>query len=215
MSKIFILNTTIATTPGLVYKTRKVGIREARSLVFGKQDEIHLPGDHTICLVSAQESDVISAIGHESTALIASKILNRDVKVNRIEAKMMDGDIAVCIKLRGRAPEGVIFSESEINDIGYDIVVMEASDPSHTHNRMRELEKIMYLLASKDWNPENDTDVQPINTRRRTGEPNCSDSFLCRDNEGNYWFTGLLWGEQVWIIDSANEEYRSNLHFVK
>ena len=215
MSNMFIFNTTIATTPGLTYTTRKVGIREARSLVFGKQDEMSKPGDVTRFLCGAKESDVISAIGHESTAIIASKILNREVKVNRIEAKMQDGDIAVCIKLKGRAPEGVILSEDQINDIGYDIVVMEASDPVHAYNRMRELEKIMYRLAAKDWKPENDTDVQPNDSRRRTGEPNCSDSFLCRDNEGNYWFIGLLWGEQVWIIDSVNEEYRSNLHFVK
>lgn len=203
MSNIWIFNTTIATTPGLTYKTRKVGIREARSIVFGKQDDVSNFGDVTLFLAGSRKSDVISAIGHESTAIIASKILNRDVPVNRIEAKMQDGDIAVCIKLKGRAPEGVILSEDQINDIGYDIVVMEASDPKHLSDRMWEMQKITYLLSFKDWTEDTVT-WQGLRSRRIFGGGNEID-YVCRNSEGEYFHVFFQWGEQVWQIDSVNE----------
>lgn len=107
---LFVFNTTICTTIGLTYHTRIVTPEWARRFI--------------------RDREVISAIGHESTAQIASIVLGRDVPVNRIAASMQAGDEAICIKLRGRPQEGVILSAEEVEAIGYDLVLMSAVDQS-------------------------------------------------------------------------------------
>lgn len=102
---LYIFNTTIAPTPGLTYKTDAITADHARAIV-------------------AHETEITSAIGHEATAQIASAILGRAIPVNRIAAGMAVGDAAICVKLRGRAPEGVILSAAEVEAIGFDLVLM-------------------------------------------------------------------------------------------
>lgn len=103
---LYIFNTTIAPTPGLTYHTRIITAHEARDLV--------------------SRTPTTSAIGHEATAQIATVVLGTPVNVNRIAAKMVAGDSAICVKLRGRTAEGVILSAEEVESIGYDLVLMEA-----------------------------------------------------------------------------------------
>ena len=67
----------------------------------------------------------ISAVGHESTAAIMASLLGVEVPVNRIQVKPVVGDRMLCFKLKNRAPEGVILTEKEINDLGYEWVLME------------------------------------------------------------------------------------------
>jgi hypothetical protein len=66
-----------------------------------------------------------SAIGHESTALVVSKLLGIDVPVNRAQVKPVPGDKLLCFKLKkGRAPEGVILNQKQIEEMGYEWVLM-------------------------------------------------------------------------------------------
>lgn len=83
MSKVYIFNTTILTTPGLTYHSEIISVRHARSLVLGDSSTL-LPncGGTTQILSGLKESDIISAVGHESTAKIISTILGRNVPVN-------------------------------------------------------------------------------------------------------------------------------------
>ena len=62
----------------------------------------------------------ISAIGHESTAQILSKLLGIQIKVNRINYKHNFSDMCIVFKLRERIPEGKILTIEEIEKIGYD-----------------------------------------------------------------------------------------------
>lgn len=118
---LYIFNTTICTTPGLSYHTRLVSEGEARSIMQRfAPDEVWENGP----------TPVTSAIGHEATAQVASAVLGRPIPVNRVPAAMVTNDEALCIKLRGRAPEGVILSRSEMEAIGYDIVHMLARGTS-------------------------------------------------------------------------------------
>lgn len=60
-----------------------------------------------------------SAIGHESTAQLISKLLDIDCPANRVQYKQKDGDVALIFKMLGRPPEGKILTEEEIEEIGY------------------------------------------------------------------------------------------------
>jgi len=64
-------------------------------------------------------SEIVSAIGHESTAAVLTELLDTPVKQNRINYRQEPGDIAVVFKLNGRPAEGQILTREEIEDIGY------------------------------------------------------------------------------------------------
>ena len=65
-----------------------------------------------------------SAVGHESTAAIMAELLGVQVPVNRIQVSPKVGDKLLCFKLKQRAPEGVILSVEEIEELGYEWVLM-------------------------------------------------------------------------------------------
>ena len=101
--KLAILNTTIATTDGS-YKIKTISLAEAIELV--------------------KSSEIDSAVGHESTAAIASELLDVYIPVNRQYFEQKEGQKALVFKLKGRAPEGVILSREEIENIGYEFKLM-------------------------------------------------------------------------------------------
>ena len=101
MTNVTILNTTIITSTGR-FAVDVVSNDEAKRLV-------------------AEATTVASAIGHQATAEAASLLLGMEVPVNRVQYKQAQGDIALCLKLRGRLPEGVVLSSvEEMEEIGYD-----------------------------------------------------------------------------------------------
>jgi hypothetical protein len=67
----------------------------------------------------------VSAVGHESTAAIMSELLGRQVPVSRAQVAPVPGDKLLCFKLKKRVPEGAILSKKEINELGYEWVLME------------------------------------------------------------------------------------------
>jgi hypothetical protein len=66
-----------------------------------------------------------SAVGHESTAAIMSAALGQEIPVNRIQIQPKCGDIILAFKLKRRAPEGVILTEEQIEEIGYEFVIIK------------------------------------------------------------------------------------------
>jgi hypothetical protein len=102
--KVVLLNTTIVTTDG-DYSIKTISLDKAKELV--------------------KSADVLSAIGHQSTADIVSKLLEIPVKMNRIIYNQEVGDIALCFKLKGRPEEGKILTAEEIETIGYEFKTME------------------------------------------------------------------------------------------
>jgi hypothetical protein len=69
--------------------------------------------------------EIISAIGHKSTADFISKILDTEIKENRIKYKQEEGDIVYAFRLRERPPEGMILSEMQMWQIKYDWIKIE------------------------------------------------------------------------------------------
>ena len=100
---IAILNTTIVTTDGL-YRISPITLEVAKELV--------------------SKSSILSAIGHQSTADILTELLGLNVPMNRINFTQEVGQSAVVFKLKSRAPEGVILSKEQIEEIGYEFKLM-------------------------------------------------------------------------------------------
>jgi hypothetical protein len=67
------------------------------------------------------KNNFISAIGHESTALFLSKILDLDIPVNRIAIKLDWGDKLIVLVLNKRLPEGQILSLEELEEYKKDM----------------------------------------------------------------------------------------------
>jgi len=98
MHAIAILNTSIATSDG-TYSLETINLSKARQMV--------------------RNVDIISAVGHQSTAEILTTLLGITVPVNRIVFTQEAGQQALIFKLNGRPEEGEILSIEEIEEIGY------------------------------------------------------------------------------------------------
>ena len=103
-----LLNTSIATEYGS-YDYAPLSLSDAQSLIY---DAVH--GQCNVSTGGFQ-----SHIGHESTAVLMSTLLNVEIKMDRTPLSQEPGQLALVFKLKGRAPEGVILTIEEIEAIGY------------------------------------------------------------------------------------------------
>jgi len=110
--RLTFLNAAIITAPG-GYEFRPITLTAARDLV---------------CEFQSSGREIQSAIGHASTAELFSTLLKFPVANNRIEFIQTDYDIALVFKLKRRAPEGVILTRREIEEIGYEIGLLTRTD---------------------------------------------------------------------------------------
>jgi hypothetical protein len=119
-STLALLNTTIATSDGF-YRLRTLSLDEARTLVKDRIYEVE----------SGQQWNfpaVTSYVGHESTAAVLETLLGVKVEVNREPFAQAEGQAALCLKLRGRPPEGRILTVEEIEQVGYEFKLLERSE---------------------------------------------------------------------------------------
>lgn len=98
MTTVTILNSSILTNFGS-YNYEPLTLDEAKSLI--------LQGFE-------------SAVGHQSTCDILSSLLEREVKLNRVQYSQKVGDVALIFKLKGRPEESKILTIAEIEAIGYE-----------------------------------------------------------------------------------------------
>lgn len=95
---ITILNTSILTTTG-TFKLNDITLEEAKNLV--------------------HNNEILSAVGHKSTADILTTLLEKEIPANRIEYAQNVNEKALVFKLNGRPEEGKILTADEIEQIGY------------------------------------------------------------------------------------------------
>lgn len=101
---IAILNTTILTSDG-DFKLSTISLDEAKEIVKYKE--------------------IVSAVGHESTAQILTELLGVNVPINKINFKQEKGQTALCFKLKGRPEEGKVLTVEDIESIGYEFKKLE------------------------------------------------------------------------------------------
>lgn len=101
---VAVLNTTILTNDG-EFTLKTITLEEAKEILKGKE--------------------ILSAVGHESTSQILTKLLEREIPLNRIQFKQEKGQKALCFKLLGRPEESKILSLEDIEKIGYELKLLE------------------------------------------------------------------------------------------
>lgn len=74
------------------------------------------------------EENIMSAIGHNATADIMSELVGIAIPTNRIQAKQEAGQRAIIFKLLKRPEEGKILNREEIEEIGYEFLLLERLD---------------------------------------------------------------------------------------
>ena len=101
--KLGILNTSILTTVG-TYELKDITLEQAQDLV--------------------HNNDILSAIGHQSTADILTTLLGTTIPMNRIMFEQQEGQKALIFKLLSRPEEGKILTVEEIEEIGYKFQIL-------------------------------------------------------------------------------------------
>lgn len=87
------------------FHERKITIEEAKELV--------------------KNNVVVSAIGHETTARVLSQLLGVTIPTNRQQVFMEVRDKILAFVVRSRLPEGKILNEKELEEIGYQFILIE------------------------------------------------------------------------------------------
>ena len=96
--QLAILNTSILTVTG-IFELKDITLQEAQQLV--------------------KDNNILSAVGHQSTADILTTLLGVQVPMNRIMFEQEVGQKCLVFKLNGRPEEGKILTQQEIEEIGY------------------------------------------------------------------------------------------------
>lgn len=63
------------------------------------------------------KEEFISCIGHQSTAILLSNILNQEIPMNRIQIKLNTGDKLIVFQVLVRLEEGKILTLEEMKDL--------------------------------------------------------------------------------------------------
>ncbi|RME30644.1 DUF1874 domain-containing protein [Candidatus Parcubacteria bacterium] len=110
--RLLLLNAAILTSYG-EFKFERIKLDEARQLI---RDFV------------VEGKEIVSAIGHASTAEILSELFEYPVQVQRVEVEQTPTDVALVFRLKGRLPEGKVLTRSEIEQIGYEFGRLEKLD---------------------------------------------------------------------------------------
>lgn len=108
--KLGLLNTSIITRVG-TYKMVDLTLAQAKDLA------------------QANKDNLLSAIGHNATADVLTKLLAVDVPANRIVFSQDIGQQAIVLKMRGRLPDDVKnLTIDDMHQIGFDLFLLTRLD---------------------------------------------------------------------------------------
>jgi hypothetical protein len=82
----------------------------------------------------------VSAVGHEGTANLLTKLLGVNIPTNRISVKAEPGDVLIHFALKTRLPEGKVLTEEELRGMDFDLVISEV----HSHIVCKSCQELVY-----------------------------------------------------------------------
>lgn len=106
-NKILLLNAAIMTANG-TFRLSNIALEDVKNML--------------------TEENIMSAIGHNATADIMSELIGVNIPANRIQARQESGQKAIIFKLLKRPEEGKILNKEEIEEIGYEFLLLERLD---------------------------------------------------------------------------------------
>lgn len=95
---------------------------------YGTYNFVRITVDMAKEMVNDYTEKFTSAVGHQGTAEIISRLLNVNVPMNRVAIKMQPGDSAIVFRLLERLPEGKILSAEELDVIPYEFGLLERGE---------------------------------------------------------------------------------------
>jgi len=102
-------------------------LKEARVLAFVPVS-LEFAKTH-VKTMKANNVEILSIVGHESTAKLLSRILGIEVPANRVDYKMERDDIMLVFTVPFRLPEGKVLSESELQEYANKLNVFLVAPP--------------------------------------------------------------------------------------
>lgn len=122
MMSLLILNSPILTGWGK-YSFRPLDVKEAQKVIKNYQ--------------KFEGSSIVSAVGHETTALFLTSLLGVDIPCRRVKVSMPeDGNIAIVLRLQDRLPEGKVLTSEEMKNINHDLALMRWTGGVYRNGRM-------------------------------------------------------------------------------
>ena len=106
-NKVLLLNAAVLTANG-TFKLSSISLEDVKEML--------------------TEENIMSAIGHNTTADIMTELIGINIPVNRIQASQESGQKAIIFKLLKRPEEGKILNREEIEEIGYEFLLLERLD---------------------------------------------------------------------------------------
>lgn len=103
-NKILLLNAAVLTANG-TFKLSNITLEDVKNML--------------------TEENIMSAIGHNATADIMTELIGITIPANRIQARQEPGQNAIIFKLLRRPEEGKILNREEIEEIGYEFLLLE------------------------------------------------------------------------------------------
>lgn len=103
MKRVILMNAAVATTPGVYELTPATA-------------------DEVLELLTSDDTEVCSYIGHQATAAVMETLLGVPIPVNRGMYRHEVGDEVVVFRLLQRMPEGTILNAEEIEAVGYELM---------------------------------------------------------------------------------------------
>ena len=71
-----------------------------------------------------KENSFISAVGHQATADVMSRLLGIQIPFNRIQVTLKEGDVLIVFQLMTRLEEGKVLSEQELSQLQFKFLVV-------------------------------------------------------------------------------------------
>ena len=105
MTSAYLLNSPVLTAYGLWRYSGPISVAQARRHLHGRT--------------------VRSAIGHEASAALLARLLERPVEVQRVRAKLEPGDCALVLRLLERLPEGTVLDTRQLAETPHELSWLE------------------------------------------------------------------------------------------
>lgn len=75
-----------------------------------------------------KNNEFVSAVGHAGTAEALASLLGVTVPATRVAIFLEPGDMAIQFVLRQRLPEGVVLNRENVEEMGFDLNLVERID---------------------------------------------------------------------------------------